>query len=527
MIFLLLLLLLHGAWAGPKVLPAGAVDAEQAQAMFRGRRIALLVGPVGFEDPGFSQLRYTDSDAQALATVLADPALGRFDEVRTLTGTDETDLATVRQAMAEVSQLSLSHDDTVFVYFSTHGTLARDGEGQLRQYLVLSDSRLNDVRGSALAHDELLAWLERLPSRRKVLLLATCHSGQGKSVFSPELAQELEGTKGPAAPPLREVSEAVVLIGVCAWNEVARESEQLAHDIYTWFFLEALESADLDGDGAVTVTEAHDHARRRTYEFTGGAQRAYARAEILGTDPVVLAGERRRKGHPLLGSYRAQLEGFKVKVDGLVKGQLPGQVALPPGRHRVELLTPDEGRVVARHRLHLREGGRLNVDRLLGRDRLRLSGGLAWHAYRDPIPSGPAICGELHLPRWPGRGWELVGNGGAALRWPRPVLDGGLSLERALLPGDFQLRLGMGLQAYLLRDDPDGMLFQDEPLPAGQEPLLEPSVGPLPSLSLAWMPTGPVWARLSLAGGYLWFTDDGQWNHLWHARLSLMAGGRF
>ncbi len=521
-----LLLAASLALAGPRVIPADAVDPQEAQALFRGRRLALLVGPSSFGGGGFPDLRYSGQDVTALEEVLLDPERGHFDEVITLTDPSESGRTGVLGAMRALEQRVISADDTVFVYFSTHGTLADDGAGDLDQYLVLADTRLDDVRGSALAHDEVLGWLERLPSRRKVLLLATCHSGQGKSVVSPDMARAMAGTKGLAIPPLREVSEAVVVIGVCAWNEVARESEALGHDIYTHFFLEALEGGDgdVDGDGAVTVTEAHDHARRATWDFTGGTQRAYARAEITGADPVVLAGERTQQGQGLLASYQASLEGLVVLIDGLVKGELPGQVVVPPGQH-VVVLEDAEGRVVSRQRVALGEGERLDARKLLHRDHLRMATGLGFSAIADPMPSGPVGRGELHLPRFPGHGWETILHGAAMVRWPRPVLEGGITMEHPIRYGTWQLRGGLDLHGYLLQSDTDGRWFSDEQ--GGEPQLLAPSLAPQPVLSLCWLPSYPAMARLAVSGGYLWYTDSGVWHHAWSGNVSLVLGGRF
>ncbi len=515
------------AVAGPRVIAAEAVDAAEAQALFRGRRVALLVGPSSFGDGGFPDLRYSGRDVAALEEVLLDPERGHFDVVISVSAPEDAGRAGVLAAMAALEERVISADDTVFVYFSTHGTLAQGHGETLDQYLVLADTRLSDVRGSALAHDEVLAWLEGLPSRRKVLLLATCHAGQGKSVLSPDMAEAMEGTKGLSAlPELREVSEAVVVIGVCAWNEVARESAELGHDIYTHFFLEALEEGDLDGDGAVTVTEAHDHARRATWNFTGGAQRAYARAEITGADPVVLSGERSGQGQGLLASYQESLAGLQVLIDGFVKGELPGQVVVPPGQHRVELQDAS-GRTVARQRMSLDQGERLDAERLMHRDHVRIGTGLGFSAIADPMPSGPVGYAELHLPRFPGHGWETILHGAAMARWPRPILEGGATFEHPIRYGTWQLRGGLDLHAYLLRSDTDGRWFADDPLPDGERHLLAPSLAPQPSISLCWLPSYPAMARLAVSGGYLWWTDNGQWHHAWSGDVSVVLGGRF
>ena len=525
---LALLLLVAAVLAGPGVLEGAAVDPDQARALFRGRRVALLVGPEAFADEGFPDLRYAAADVRALGEALEDPARGRFDRVLRLTGSATATRAGVLAALRELESLAGSPDDTVLVYFSTHGSLVRGADGGLEQVLVLADTRLGDLRGTGLLHQELLGWLESLPSRRKVALFATCHSGQGKSVRSPDMEAALRGTKGlPPPPPLREVSEALVIIGVCAWDEVARESDELGHDIYTHFFVRALADGDLDGDGAVTVTEAHDRARRETWDYTRGTQRAYARAEITGADPVVLVGERQQGGLGLLASYWERLAGLKVEIDGLVKGELPGQVALPPGRHLVTLREPG-GRIAARQRLALEDGERMEAGALLHRDHVRLATGLGVSTFGfEGVPTGPVGSAELHLPRFPGRGWELIAHGSAMARWPHPVLEGGLTIERPLIWGTLQLRGGLDLHGYLLQDDADRHWFKDDPRPAGDEALLAPGLAPWPSLSLCLLPRWPGLARLSLAGGYVWYTDGGTWHHGWGATAFFGLGGRF
>jgi len=518
-------LLVHAALAGPAVIAGSAVDPQEADALFRGRRLALLVGPEEYADEGFPDLRYAAADARDLGAALAER--GQFDRVITLTTPAETTRAAVLSAMSALAAEVRSPDDVVFVYFSTHGSLAKGTGGTLRQELILSDTRFDDLRGTGLAQDEVLGWLEDLPSRREVLLLATCHAGQGKSVRSPDMQAAQQGTKGMTVPPLPEVSEALVVIGVCAFDEVARESDDLGHDIYTWYFLEALEDGDLDGDGAVTVTEAHDRARRGTWDYTQGTQRAYARAEITGADPIVLAGERARQGQGLLASYWERLADLTVLLDGAVKGELPGQVPVPPGTH-VITLEDARGRVVARQRLRLDPGDRLDAGKLLHRDHVRLATGLGVSSFGVAgVPTGPVGTAELHLPRWPGRGWELIAHGQAMVRWPRPVLEGGLTLEHPLRYGTWQVRGGLDLHGYLLMDDPDSHWFKDDPRPNGQAGLLAPGMAPWPELSLCWLPTYPALARFSLAGGYVWYTEGGAWHHGWGATFTYALGAHF
>jgi caspase domain-containing protein len=347
------------------LVPVRIPEERLAQAL-QPRRLALLVGVQRYQDPAWRPLRYPEADAADLAAVLRDPARGDFDEVEVLP--PGADRAAVRAALTKLATRSRDERDTVVVYLSSHGTLARDATGALRRYLVLADTRLADVAGTGLSLDELKADFERLRSRKKVLVLAACHSGGGKSLLPEGVQQELAGIKaGFFVRPIEEVSRASVVLAASDWGETAREDPKLGHDIYTHFLVEALQlGADRNGDGAVTVSEAHDYARRMTYQFTEGRQRPSAETTEVGVDPIVLVGRVSRAGRPELYSYAPALDGFEIRVDGRPLAELPGGVALDAGRHRVQV-QKGEGPALLDDRLELDPGQRLDLMDLLRR----------------------------------------------------------------------------------------------------------------------------------------------------------------
>lgn len=78
--------------------------------------------------------------------------------------------------------------------------------------------------------------------------------------------------------------------------------------------LEALSAGDRDGDGAVTISEAHDYPRERAWQFTQGQQRPAAESTILGLDPIVLrAWECDSTSPPSPRSFR-QRGPFRVRI---------------------------------------------------------------------------------------------------------------------------------------------------------------------------------------------------------------------
>jgi hypothetical protein len=264
--------------------------------------------------------------------------------------------------------------------------------------------------------DVLKAEFDKLPSRRRLLVLATCHSGSGKSLLPKELETELAGIKsGFYARPLEESSRASMVFAACDWGETAREDEGLRNDIYTYFLIEGLNgAADRNVDGAVTATEGHDYARRRTFAFTQGRQRPSAEILEVGADPVVLSGSINRTGRPELFSYNPRLDGFTLKVDGEPRTELPGGTAVVPGRRTVELTKGDS--VLVRREIDMAAGERLPLEQLLAesfpRRSLSLVGGVFsfvdGKSRSELLPASPEVAMVLRLEDRPLQDFALL-----------------------------------------------------------------------------------------------------------------------
>ncbi len=463
----------------PVDVPRATVAAAHAP-----RRLALLVGIGHFEDADWRALRFPEKDAADLAQVLQ--TRGEFGQVEVLAAATR---AEIRAALRRLADADRDERDTVLVYVSSHGTLARDARGTLRRYLVARDTRMADIPGTALSMDELKAEFDALRSRRKVLILAACHSGGGKSLLPEGVQRELEGVKaGFFVRPIEEVSKASVVLSASDWGETAREDEKLGNDIYTHFLIEALVlGADRNGDGAITVSEAHDYARRMTYEYTGGRQRPSAESTEVGVDPIVLVGQVVRSGKPELYSYAPNLDGFTVAVDGRPLADLPGGVAIEPGSHRVQLAKGGVPALVDQP-VRLGPGERLDVEDLLVHAEGRWEGGprLAWLGFLDARSRQDVLSPVLgagvvmSLREWPARHMALrldvVGatgrstyqdrtfstpfaytavTAGVALPWRFPLafapglsLQAGPRLSAVYLSRRFDAALARGPQSY-------------------------------------------------------------------------------
>src|SRR5882672_10038954 len=133
-----------------------------------GSRSALIIAGHDYQDPGLRQLRAPGHDAEALAGVLRDPAIGGF-EVTTLL--DEP--AHVIGEAVEEFFADRNSDDLLLLHFSCHGV--KDESGEL--YFAATNTKLNRLGATAVAADFVNRRMNRSRSRRIVLLLDCCYAG--------------------------------------------------------------------------------------------------------------------------------------------------------------------------------------------------------------------------------------------------------------------------------------------------------------------------------------------------------------
>ena len=406
-----------------------------------------------YDDPAFPWLQHAGHDADLLAGVLRDPAGGGFDEVIALQGspTREEVLVGLRRAARD-----LRHEDVLLVYFSGHGTRVV-AEARSRRYLLARDSRAAHLDTTSIELESLQDWFGGLPPARKVLIVDACFDGNGKSVLRPvDRSAPLPPAEG--TPNTAGLSAGEAYLFATSPGRAALEDDQLGHGLYSYFLIEALSwsfaEADRDKDGVVTAWEAHDHARTRVIDWSGGAQVPEASFRVVGTADFVLAGDRkarRRRDKALVYLYAPgsdPLHGGTLTIDGRPRGVLPGTVPVAPGRHHFEL-TDQRGVTVADGWLEVRAGRPYRAD-----DLLRLIHGPSAAFSVRPVVAGTAalpaavrgpafgaeVTARLRDDRAPGRGWSVVARL-AALGGTRPDRDGAVA-GRAALDGG----LGIGVQ---------------------------------------------------------------------------------
>ncbi len=411
MIGSLLLLAASLAQAGPRGVVQDAPPPRGLERAYRPRRVALVVGIDTYADPALGNLRYAAKDTRDLAAVLVNPAQGGFDVVSQMAGTVSRE--SFWSAFGAATGY-LQRDDTFLLYVAGHGTLDLSADGTVL-YVLPSDGLLADAGKSGIAITDIEAAIAKLPSRRRVLVMDTCHSGGGRSALAPSMQERIQGLRGPLpAPTALEVSRWDVRLFAAHHNQPAVEDPNLQNGVYTHFFVQALTgTGDTDKDGLVDVLEAHDWARDRTLEYTGGLQVPWVEATLVGRDAIYLSGQaatRKRAEWAIVTGLEALPRNAVLKVDGVTRGA----GALQPGRR--DMVVEVDGEAVMDRPVRVQAGERLDVGRLV-EDREAwhmLEAGASWHGPNGWFPDWAVRLGGWHLPADPaGARWVV----GAAALW--------------------------------------------------------------------------------------------------------------
>lgn len=408
------------------------------------RRYALVVGINVYQDKTWGSLKHAVNDARAVAEVLEDPALGRFDHVVLLEGQGEgrgegqgagAGRTSRAALLAELRRMKneLRKQDTFVLYFSGHGTADTSPEGS-RYYLVASDTKANNLWETGIELTTLMGFLSEFKTSRSVAIFDSCFAGEGKSGLSAQAKAQLGALPNPWAKLTQAIERSDAILMATAPGGVAQEDDRLGHGIFTYSLLEALrgqqegqQDADTNRDGAVTPYEVHDFARVLASQLSKGTQAPEGFFRVTGKGELYLVGEPDPKRSPQtrIYAYGARLQkGLSLKVDGRTRGAFPRTVAVPSGVRMVEVQN-EQAQTLARGRLELLPGEVLELDTLLERLKMPVWG-LDLQGGNEAQFLGPAVA--------------LWGS-----QKPRMVL-GGLGRARGGTFAGTQLRLELGWQ---------------------------------------------------------------------------------
>ena len=221
-----------------------------------GRRSALVVAVDDYEHPGLRALPSAAADADALASVLGDPAVAGFD-VRVVRNQPAYEI----QARIEDLFADARADDVLLLHFSGHGLKSEAGE----LFFAASATRPDRLASTAVPADFVQRCLRSSASRSVVLLLDCCYGGafgQGVSVRAAgdvNVADSfpsgrLGGGRG------RAVISASNAMEYAFEGDRLRDDAQPEPSLFTAALVRGLVTgeADRDEDGWVSLNELYD-----------------------------------------------------------------------------------------------------------------------------------------------------------------------------------------------------------------------------------------------------------------------------
>jgi uncharacterized caspase-like protein len=266
--------------------PAAQTYAQPDQAWagdtrFKGRRWAVVVGVSQYHDARINPLRFADADAKSFYDFLrSDRAgLGGFKEENVkLLLNDQATYRSIRSALFTFLKAA-TEDDVVVIYFAGHGMA--DPERPDHLYLLLNDTDMDDIAGSAFPMKDVSDAVRNLYARNVVVLTDACHSaGVGDQIHGPR------GTGVRATGETNQINQAFlesvqasnggsVIFTASGANQYSQEDAKWGggHGVFTHFLLDGLKgAADEDADRIVTLGEMMEYTRDRVRRETRNAQ---------------------------------------------------------------------------------------------------------------------------------------------------------------------------------------------------------------------------------------------------------------
>ncbi|MFD0744594.1 caspase family protein [Phytohabitans flavus] len=241
-----------------------------------GRRVALLIASYLYEDGDLKGLTAPPHDADALADVLSDPRIAGFEVAMSVNEPHHQ----VGERIGAFYRDS-GRDDLTLLYFTGHGL--KDDEGRL--YLATTNTRRDNLLFTALLAEHIDKALESSPSRQKVLILDCCYSGAypaGRAVKAGGQVHTLERFQGRGRAVLTASDTMQYSF------EGDQRHGEAAQSVFTRHLVAGLRdgSADLDGDGDITIDELYSYVHDRVVEEMP-QQRPKKQDSVLGN--IVIA----------------------------------------------------------------------------------------------------------------------------------------------------------------------------------------------------------------------------------------------
>ena len=218
---------------------------------------AVMVGVADYTK--MRPLNFTDDDAYRMLAFLKSPEGGALpdDQMRILIDENATKANIIKSMDAVFSQAAV--DDIILFYFSGHG---------------LKDSFLPvDYDGAdyTLKHVEVSTIINASMAKHKICMVDACHAGGMEQVEKG--TNTVEATIDRYYKAFNGLSGGTAFILSSKAEESSIEHKGFRQGVFTHFLIKGLKgSADIDGDGIVTLGEAFHYLEENVRSYTSNYQ---------------------------------------------------------------------------------------------------------------------------------------------------------------------------------------------------------------------------------------------------------------
>ncbi|WP_158632631.1 AAA domain-containing protein [Amycolatopsis sp. WAC 01416] len=246
----------------------------------RGRKCALLVGIGTYQSGDFTALPFATMDTAALRRVLADPAIGQFDDVQVV---DDPDSTQMRERISLFLD-DLAEEDLGLLYVSGHGY--RHVQATSEFFFVASDTALPTIDRTGVSATFVNEQLEESLAGRKVAIFDCCFSGGFSLGFRTTAAKSAGRPAGPPQP------RGVYVMSSSGMTEASWADPRMTSaprlSLFTAELVEALRTGkgDTGGDGIVSADELFHYVNDRVRQIPVGDQQQDYQVPVSSSDKV-------------------------------------------------------------------------------------------------------------------------------------------------------------------------------------------------------------------------------------------------
>lgn len=215
----------------------------------------LFVLTVGVDDYALDplDLKFAVRDAQMVGAALAQAGQLQYGSVEVVNLTNaQATFAGLQKGFSDL-QSRIGPNDVFVFFFAGHGKTL-DG----RFYVIppdFSGTTLASVQEQGIGQSTWQDWFAAIPAQRSLILFDSCESG---SLADPFTSREL---RYRAANDALGNATGRALLTASTGTGVALEGYQ-DHGIFTYAILQALKTADKDGDGLISIEELSEEIRQ-------------------------------------------------------------------------------------------------------------------------------------------------------------------------------------------------------------------------------------------------------------------------